>query len=108
MIVHFKGRFVIKALFSSVVQILEWILRYEDYEEHLVDQAVLMLTLSGRVLETTQILTTQFNFRLRTPDLIIIVRFLYYELFIYASASVCIQVRFHKTDFLYEALEFAD
>uniref|UniRef100_A0A671NGP5 Protein-glutamine gamma-glutamyltransferase K n=1 Tax=Sinocyclocheilus anshuiensis TaxID=1608454 RepID=A0A671NGP5_9TELE len=45
---------------------------YEDYKEHLVDQAVLMLALSGRVSETTQILTTQFNFRLRTPDLIII------------------------------------
>ncbi len=58
-----------KALFSSVVQIVEWILRYEDYKEHLVDQAALMLTISGRVSETTQILTTQFNFRLRTPDL---------------------------------------
>uniref|UniRef100_A0A673HG86 Protein-glutamine gamma-glutamyltransferase K n=1 Tax=Sinocyclocheilus rhinocerous TaxID=307959 RepID=A0A673HG86_9TELE len=57
---------------SYEVQILEWILRYEDYKEHLVDQAALMLALSGRVLETTQILTTQFNFRLRTPDLIII------------------------------------
>ncbi|XP_059384630.1 protein-glutamine gamma-glutamyltransferase K-like [Carassius carassius] len=65
-------RFVIKALFSSVVPILEWILQYEDYKEHLVDQAALMLTLSGRVSETTQILTTQFNFRLRTSDLIII------------------------------------
>lgn len=92
MIIHFKGRLVIKALFSSVVQIVEWILRYEDYKEHLVDQAALMLTISGRVSETTQILTTQFNFRLRTPDLIIIVSFLYYELFICTSVSVCIQV----------------
>uniref|UniRef100_A0A672NRW0 Protein-glutamine gamma-glutamyltransferase K n=1 Tax=Sinocyclocheilus grahami TaxID=75366 RepID=A0A672NRW0_SINGR len=57
---------------SYEVQILEWTLCYEDYKDHLVDQAALMLTLSGRVSETTQILTTQFNFRLRTPDLIII------------------------------------
>ncbi|KAK9954662.1 hypothetical protein ABG768_016712 [Culter alburnus] len=57
---------------SYEVQILEWTLRYEDYKDHLVDQAALMLTLSGRVSETTQILATQFNFRLRTPDLIII------------------------------------
>ncbi|XP_038854544.1 protein-glutamine gamma-glutamyltransferase K-like [Salvelinus namaycush] len=30
-----------------------------------------MLTLSGRVTETQQVLATQFSFRLRTPDLII-------------------------------------
>lgn len=66
----------------SVVQILEWTLRYEDYKDHLVDQAALKLTLAGRVSETTQILATQFNFRLRTPDLIITVCFLIYELFI--------------------------
>lgn len=30
-----------------------------------------MLTATGRVQETRQILATQFNFRLRTPDLII-------------------------------------
>lgn len=75
--------FTVYILFSSVVQILEWTLRYEDYKDHLVDQAALMLTLSGRVSETTQILATQFNFRLRTPDLKIIVSFLYYELLIY-------------------------
>lgn len=36
-----------------------------------MDQAALMLTISGRVSETQQIVATQFNFRLRTPDLII-------------------------------------
>lgn len=50
---------------------LEWSLLYDDYKDQLVDQATLMLTLSGRVKETQQILATQFSFRLRTPDLII-------------------------------------
>lgn len=44
------------------------------YKDHLIDQAALMLTLSGRVQETQQVLATQFNFRLKTPDLIIKVR----------------------------------
>uniref|UniRef100_A0A673BDC1 Protein-glutamine gamma-glutamyltransferase K n=1 Tax=Sphaeramia orbicularis TaxID=375764 RepID=A0A673BDC1_9TELE len=44
-------------------------LEYEDYKDQLVDQAALMLTLSGRVKETQQVLATQFSFRLRTPDL---------------------------------------
>ncbi|KAM3619098.1 uncharacterized protein V6R79_002969 [Siganus canaliculatus] len=50
---------------------LEWTLEYKDYIKQLIDQAALMLTLSGRVKETQQVLATQFNFRLRTPDLII-------------------------------------
>uniref|UniRef100_H3DJU1 Protein-glutamine gamma-glutamyltransferase K n=1 Tax=Tetraodon nigroviridis TaxID=99883 RepID=H3DJU1_TETNG len=53
------------------VTALEWTLKYEDYKEQLVDQAALMLTLSGRVKETRQVLATQFSFRLRTPDLTI-------------------------------------
>ncbi|KAK3547218.1 hypothetical protein QTP86_017587 [Hemibagrus guttatus] len=53
------------------VQTLEWTLSYDMYKNELVDQAALMLTLSGRVSETNQILATQFNFRLRTPDIII-------------------------------------
>lgn len=44
---------------------------YNAYKDQLVDQAALMLTLSGRVKETQQVLATQFSFRLRTPDLII-------------------------------------
>ncbi|XP_071343022.1 protein-glutamine gamma-glutamyltransferase K-like [Trachinotus anak] len=52
-------------------KILEWALNYKDYKDHLIDQAALMLTLSGRVTETKQVLATQFSFRLRTPDLII-------------------------------------
>uniref|UniRef100_A0A673BDV7 Protein-glutamine gamma-glutamyltransferase K n=1 Tax=Sphaeramia orbicularis TaxID=375764 RepID=A0A673BDV7_9TELE len=39
------------------------------FGDQLVDQAALMLTLSGRVKETQQVLATQFSFRLRTPDL---------------------------------------
>ncbi|XP_070816990.1 protein-glutamine gamma-glutamyltransferase K-like [Chaetodon trifascialis] len=50
---------------------LEWTLEYKDYKDQLIDQAALMLTLSGRVNETQQVLATQFSFRLRTPDLII-------------------------------------
>ncbi|XP_030642757.1 protein-glutamine gamma-glutamyltransferase K [Chanos chanos] len=53
------------------VQTLEWGLLYKDYQDQLVDQAALMLMLSGRVNETKQVLATQFIFRLRTPDLAI-------------------------------------
>ncbi|KAK9954720.1 hypothetical protein ABG768_016767 [Culter alburnus] len=50
---------------------IPWTLQYKDYMSHLVDQGALMLTLTGRVNQTKQILATRFNFRLRTPDLII-------------------------------------
>ena len=52
-------------------KVLEWTLSYSSYQEQLVDQAALMLTLSGRVRETQQVLATQYSFRLRTPDLVI-------------------------------------
>lgn len=55
----------------STVKILEWTMEYKDYRDQLIDQAALMLTLSGRVKETQQVLATQYSFRLRTPDLII-------------------------------------
>ncbi|XP_019936245.1 protein-glutamine gamma-glutamyltransferase K-like [Paralichthys olivaceus] len=51
--------------------VLEWSLQYKDYKDQLIDQAALMLTLSGRVKETQQVLATQFSFRLRTPNLTI-------------------------------------
>uniref|UniRef100_A0A8C1K6Y3 Protein-glutamine gamma-glutamyltransferase K n=1 Tax=Cyprinus carpio TaxID=7962 RepID=A0A8C1K6Y3_CYPCA len=50
---------------------IPWTLLYKEYMNHLVDQGALMLTVTGRVNETRQILATQFNFRLSTPDLII-------------------------------------
>lgn len=53
---------------------MEWVLPYHSYQDQLVDQAALMLTLSGRVSETQQVLATQTSFRLRTPDLRIEVR----------------------------------
>lgn len=53
------------------VETVEWCLLYDDYKDQLVDQAMLMLTLTGRVTETKQVLATQFRFRLRTPDLVI-------------------------------------
>ncbi|CAL8256332.1 unnamed protein product [Merluccius merluccius] len=53
------------------VTTVEWTLLYETYQDKLVDQAALMLTLSGRVSPTQQVLATQFSFRLRTPDLVI-------------------------------------
>ncbi|TDH06085.1 hypothetical protein EPR50_G00130270 [Perca flavescens] len=48
---------------------IEWVLPYQQYQNQLVDQAALMLTLSGRVSETQQVLANQTSFRLRTPDL---------------------------------------
>ncbi|XP_058495441.1 protein-glutamine gamma-glutamyltransferase K-like [Solea solea] len=56
-------------LLPNEVKILEWSLTYEDCKDKLIDQAALMLTLSGRVKETQQVLATQFSFRLRTPNL---------------------------------------
>ncbi|CAL8306875.1 unnamed protein product [Lota lota] len=58
-------------LLPDSVTIVEWTLSYEAYQDHLIDQAALMLTLSGRVSQTQQVLATQFSFRLRTPDLVI-------------------------------------
>uniref|UniRef100_A0A8C2XBA0 Protein-glutamine gamma-glutamyltransferase K n=1 Tax=Cyclopterus lumpus TaxID=8103 RepID=A0A8C2XBA0_CYCLU len=48
---------------------IPWMLPYQQYQNQLVDQAALMLTLSGRVSETQQVLANQTTFRLRTPDL---------------------------------------
>ncbi len=53
---------------------IPWTLQYKEYMNHLVDQGALMLMVTGRVNQTKQILATQFNFRLRTPDLILTVR----------------------------------
>ncbi|RXN25487.1 glutamine gamma-glutamyltransferase [Labeo rohita] len=50
---------------------IPWTLQHKEYIDHLVDQGALMLSITGRVNQTKQILATQFNFRLRTPDLII-------------------------------------
>ncbi|XP_066508875.1 protein-glutamine gamma-glutamyltransferase K-like [Hoplias malabaricus] len=52
-------------------KVVDWVLPYNLYKDSLVDQAALMLTLSGRVSETKQVLATQTTFRLRTPDIII-------------------------------------
>lgn len=54
---------------------IEWVLPYQQYQDQLVDQAALMLTLSGRVNETKQVLANQTTFRLRTPDLTVTVSF---------------------------------
>lgn len=48
---------------------IDWVLPYQQYQNQLVDQAALMLTLSGKVSETQQVLANQTTFRLRTPDL---------------------------------------
>lgn len=53
---------------------IPWSLQYKEYMNHLVEQGALLLVVTGQVKETQQILATQFNFRLRTPDLIITVR----------------------------------
>lgn len=57
--------------FCPIVQTVPWTLRYDEYKDHLVDQAALMLHLFGHLAQTKQILATQFHFRLRTPDLVI-------------------------------------
>ncbi|KAJ3595765.1 hypothetical protein NHX12_005068 [Muraenolepis orangiensis] len=54
---------------ANEVKTLDWVLPYQEYQDQLVDQAALMLTLSGRVSETQQVLANQTTFRLRTPDL---------------------------------------
>ncbi|KAJ8387623.1 hypothetical protein AAFF_G00151730 [Aldrovandia affinis] len=56
-------------LMPNEVKTINWVLPYKNYQDQLVDQAALMLTLSGRVRETKQVLATQTTFRLRTPDL---------------------------------------
>ncbi|KAI3374438.1 hypothetical protein L3Q82_006263 [Scortum barcoo] len=56
-------------LLPNEEKIIEWVLPYQQYQNQLVDQAALMLTLSGRVSETQQVLANQTTFRLRTPDL---------------------------------------
>ncbi|MCJ8742010.1 hypothetical protein PDJAM_G00077350 [Pangasius djambal] len=53
------------------VQTLVWTVPYDMYKDQLVDQAALMLTVLGRVNETQQVLVTRFNFRLRTPEIIL-------------------------------------
>ncbi|CAL8347821.1 unnamed protein product [Merluccius merluccius] len=56
-------------LLANEEKTLDWVLPYQQYQDELVDQAALMLTLSGRVSETMQVLAKQTSFRLRTPDL---------------------------------------
>lgn len=60
-------------IFSIIGRPLEWSLSYDEYKEHLVDHTSLMLNLFGHVAQTKQVLATQYNFRLRTPDLVIAV-----------------------------------
>ncbi|XP_061110395.1 protein-glutamine gamma-glutamyltransferase K-like [Conger conger] len=56
-------------LAPNEVKTITWVLPYQNYQDQLVDQGALMLTLSGRVRETQQVLATQTCFRLRTPDI---------------------------------------
>ncbi|KAM3865704.1 protein-glutamine gamma-glutamyltransferase K-like [Diretmus argenteus] len=56
-------------LMPNEVKTIDWVLPYQQYQDQLVDQAALMLTLSGRVTQTQQVLANQTTFRLRTPDL---------------------------------------
>ncbi|KAK6325845.1 hypothetical protein J4Q44_G00051870 [Coregonus suidteri] len=65
----FKKDTIPVELKPNEVKTMEWVLPYHSYQDQLVDQAALMLTLSGRVSETQQVLATQTSFRLRTPDL---------------------------------------
>lgn len=77
-----------------------WIVPYDLYKDQLVDQAALMLTVLGRATETQQVLATRFNFRLRTPDIIIsvspqvspIFRFAFYILYISSVVRILLNV----------------
>ncbi|KAB5546674.1 hypothetical protein PHYPO_G00074750 [Pangasianodon hypophthalmus] len=62
---------IVVTLKPREVQTLAWTVPYDMYKDQLVDQAALMLTVLGRVNETQQVLATRFNFRLRTPDIIL-------------------------------------
>uniref|UniRef100_A0A8C3IQ90 Protein-glutamine gamma-glutamyltransferase K n=1 Tax=Chrysemys picta bellii TaxID=8478 RepID=A0A8C3IQ90_CHRPI len=50
-------------------QSVRMVVSYAEYQPHLVDQAALMLSVSGKVAQTGQVLAKQHSFRLRTPDL---------------------------------------
>ncbi|XP_064201971.1 protein-glutamine gamma-glutamyltransferase K-like [Anguilla rostrata] len=63
-----KDQFLVE-LMPNEVKTITWVLPYQNYQDQLVDQGALMLTLSGRVRETQQVLATQTSFRLRTPDI---------------------------------------
>ncbi|KTG40953.1 hypothetical protein cypCar_00043690 [Cyprinus carpio] len=62
---------VLSTDFTPIGRPLEWSLSYDEYKEHLVDHTSMMLNLFGHVAQTKQVLATQYNFRLRTPDLVI-------------------------------------
>ncbi|XP_041804859.1 protein-glutamine gamma-glutamyltransferase K [Chelmon rostratus] len=64
-----KKEQILVELLPNEEKTIEWMLPYQQYQNQLVDQAALMLTLSGRVSETQQVLANQTSFRLRTPDL---------------------------------------
>ncbi|XP_054916302.1 protein-glutamine gamma-glutamyltransferase K-like isoform X2 [Poeciliopsis prolifica] len=66
-----KSDKVDEQILPNEVNDLTWELKYDTYKNQLIDQAALMLTLTGRVMETQQVLAKQFSFRLRTPDLVI-------------------------------------
>uniref|UniRef100_A0A8C0GEB3 Protein-glutamine gamma-glutamyltransferase K n=1 Tax=Chelonoidis abingdonii TaxID=106734 RepID=A0A8C0GEB3_CHEAB len=55
-------------------QSVRMVVSYPEYQPHLVDQAALMLSISGKVAQTGQVLAKQHSFRLRTPDLTLTVR----------------------------------
>ncbi|XP_060762341.1 protein-glutamine gamma-glutamyltransferase K [Neoarius graeffei] len=56
-------------LMPNEEKVIDLVLPYSHYQDQLVDQAALMLTLSARVNETMQVLASQTSFRLRTPDI---------------------------------------
>ncbi|XP_058868365.1 protein-glutamine gamma-glutamyltransferase K-like [Acipenser ruthenus] len=56
-------------LMPGEVRTVQWVLTYSDYQDQLVDQAALVMTVAGRVSQTGQVLATQHVFRLQTPDL---------------------------------------
>uniref|UniRef100_A0A8C3IT94 Protein-glutamine gamma-glutamyltransferase K n=1 Tax=Chrysemys picta bellii TaxID=8478 RepID=A0A8C3IT94_CHRPI len=58
----------------STPQSVRMVVSYAEYQPHLVDQAALMLSVSGKVAQTGQVLAKQHSFRLRTPDLTLTVR----------------------------------
>ncbi|TRY58556.1 hypothetical protein DNTS_021863 [Danionella cerebrum] len=48
---------------------LTYTVKYCEYKSHVMHPGAMLLTLTGRVIQTRQIMATQFNFRMRTPNL---------------------------------------
>ncbi|KAM9445694.1 protein-glutamine gamma-glutamyltransferase K-like [Clarias gariepinus] len=66
-----KEEEIVVKLKPTEVKTLDWTIPYAKYKDLLVDHAAMLLTVTGRVRETQQVLATRFNFHLRSPNITI-------------------------------------